>query len=98
VEDLGKCGAAAIGELGLYGSGLLGEPLMGATALRESAGLEFAGGEKFRTFGPMVALCSELTSGLADGLGSVAGDEFEPVERTSAKGSEACVLSLGFPS
>jgi hypothetical protein len=60
--------------------------------------LELAGGDRFRSFGGVVAPRSELASGSADGLGSVAEGEFEPVERASAKDSESEVLSLGLSS
>lgn len=96
VEGVGRCGAAPIVEVSLYGAGLLGTLLIGPTALGECASLELAGGNTFRTISPIAPLCSELTSNLADGSDSVVGDESESVERTSAKYSEPRVLSSHF--
>lgn len=95
-EGLGRRGAAPIVGVGLYMAGLLGALLIGPTALGECARSEFAGGDTFGSISPVSPLCSELTSGLADGLDSVVRDESESVGRTSAKYSEPRVLSLGF--
>lgn len=95
-EGLGRRGAATIVGAGLYMAGLLGALLTGPTALGECARSELAGGDTFGSISPVSPLCSELTSGLADGLDSVVRDESESVGRTSAKYSEPRVLSLGF--
>ena len=76
-EGLGRCGAAPIVAVSLYGVGLVGALLIRVTASGASAGLELAGGDTFRTISPVEPMCSEATSGLADGLDSVVGDESE---------------------
>ena len=88
VEGLGRCGAAPIVEVSLYGAGLLGALLIGPRVLGERVRLEFAGGDMFRTIGPIAPLCAELSSGLADRLDFAVGDESEFAERTSGKYSK----------
>src|SRR5689334_7987916 len=97
VEGFGRCGAAAIVEVSLYGSRLFGARLIGLTALGGRTSLELGGGDTFRTTGPIAPLCSELTSGFAEGLDSVVGDKTESVERASTE-SETRVLSSNFSS
>ena len=89
-----QCGAVPIAGVTLRGAGFLGAPIIGPTALGECAGLGLAGGGAFRAIGPVEPLRSGLASGLADGLDSIVGDEFESVEGTFAKDSESRVLSL----
>ena len=62
VEGLVRCGAAPIIGVCPYGAGLPGALLIEPTALGEYAGLEFTGGDVFRTFGSIKPLCSELAS------------------------------------
>ena len=93
VEALGGCDAATLVEVSLYGTCLLSARLIRLTALGRRTGLELARGGTFRVTGPIAALCSELTSVLADGLDSIAGDESAFVESTSAEFSELPVLS-----
>src|SRR5215469_737354 len=95
-EGLGRCGATPIVGVGLYVAGLLGALPIGPTALGECARSELAGGDTFGSINPVAPLCSELTSGLADGLDSVVRGESESLGRTSAEYSEPRVLSLGF--
>ena len=95
-EGLGRRGAVPIVGVGLYVAGLLGALLIGPTALGECARSELAAGDTFGSINPVAPLCSELTSGLADGLDSVVRGESESVGRTSAEYSEPRVLSLGF--
>ena len=78
----------------LRGAGFLGAPFIGPTVLREYAGLGLAGGGAFRAINPVEPLRPVLASGLADGLDSIVGDEFESAEGTFAKDSESRVLSL----
>ena len=92
------CGAAAVEGVTLRGAGFLDAPLIGPTALGECAGLGLVGGGVFRAISPVEPLRSGLASGLADGLDSIAGDEFETVESTFANDSESRVLSLDFSS
>jgi len=97
-EGCDGCGAAPIAGGTLRGAGFLGAALIGSTALGECAGLGLAGGGAFRAISPVEPSRSGLASGLADGLAAIAGDEFESVEGTFAKGSESRVLSLDFSS
>ena len=92
------CGAAPVAGVTLRGAGRLGAPLIGPTALGECAGLGLAGGGAFRAISPVEPSRPGLLSGLADGLDSIVGDEFEPVEGTFAKDSASRVLSLDFSS
>ena len=89
-------GAAPIEGVTLRGAGCLGAALIGPTALGEFVGLGLVGGSVFRAISPVEPLRSELTSGLADGLDPIVGDELEAVEGTFAKDSESRVLSLDF--
>ena len=75
-EGLGRCGAAPIVGVSLYGVGLVGALLTG-TSSGTSAGLELAGGDTFPTINPVEPMCSRSASGLADRLDSVVGDESE---------------------
>src|SRR6266850_1513057 len=73
---------------------------MTGAALRASqalpcVGWDFPGGG---AISPVEPLRSGLASGLADGLDSIVGDEFESAEGTFAKDSESRVLSLDFYS
>lgn len=92
------CGAAPVAGVNLRGTGFLGAPLIGPTALGECAGLGLAGGGALRAISPAEPLHPGLASGLTDGLDSTVGDEFESAEGTFAKDSESRVLSLGFSS
>ena len=92
------CGAAAVAGVTLRGAGFLGAPLIAPTTLGECAGLGLAGGGAFRAISPVEPLRSGLASGLADGLDSIVGDEFESVEGTFANDLESRVLSLDFVS
>jgi hypothetical protein len=82
----------------LRGAGRLGAPANEPTTLGECAGLGLAAGGAFRAISPVEPLRSGLTSGIADGLDSIVGDEFESVEGTFTKDSESRVLSLDFSS
>jgi hypothetical protein len=64
--------------------------------LGEYAGSGIALGGAFRAISPVEPLRSGLVSGLADGLDSIVGDEFESVEGTFANDSESRVLSSDF--
>jgi hypothetical protein len=88
-EGGGRCCAAAVAGVTLRGAGLLGAPRIELTALDECAGLGLARGGAFRATSPVEPLRSGLASGLADGLDSIVGDEFESVEGTFAKDSES---------
>jgi|SRR5580698_6691583 hypothetical protein len=76
----------------------IGAALIGLTALGEYAGSELARGVVFRAVSPFEPLRSGLLTGLADGLDSIVGDEFESVEGTFAKDSGYRVFSLEFSS
>jgi len=90
------CGPAPIAGVTLRGMGCLGAPVIGPTALGEFAGLGLVGGGVLRATSPVAPLRPGLTSGLADGLDSIVGDELEAVEGTFAKDLESQVLSLDF--
>ena len=98
VEGDDRNGAAPVAGVTLRGAGFLSAPLIGPTALGECAGLGLTGGGAIRAISPVEPLRSGRASGLADGLDSIVGDEFESVEGTFAKDSESRVLSLDFSS
>jgi hypothetical protein len=64
--------------------------------LGEYAGWGLARGGAFRAISPLEPFRSGLASGLADGLDSIGGDEFEPAEGTFVNDSESRVLSSDF--
>ena len=59
-------------------------------------GVSLSGAGLLGAISSIAPLCSELTSGLANGLDSVVGDESESAECTCAKFSEPRVFSLDF--
>jgi hypothetical protein len=89
-----SCRESVVGLLAEF----IGAALIGPTVLGEYAGSELTSGGVFRAVSPFEPLRSGLLTGLADGLGSIVGDEFKSVEGTFAKDSEYRAFSLEFSS
>ena len=87
-------GATPVAGVTMRGAGLLDAPLIGPIVLGEGAGSGLVGG----AISPVEPLRLGPASGIADGLDSIVGDEFESVWGTFAKDSVSRVLSLDFSS